>query len=150
MRICAFAIIVAVALVAILSAAGAPSVLNNIAQGRVSRAQSDVQTIAGGIMRFRSEVARYPNSSGVLLDAHVEGMYGGTGVSFDWKGLPALLKPVVLAGGLNPDNVADAIRIVHPWGVDVSSGVESKPGKKDRAKVEAFVSAVNAADEEAR
>jgi phosphoribosylanthranilate isomerase len=65
-------------------------------------------------------------------------------VSFDWTSLPKLDgPPVILAGGLNPSNVASAIRMVRPYGVDVSSGVESKPGIKDEAKMAAFVREVN-------
>ena len=77
---------------------------------------------------------------------------GGTGQAFDWdKGTSAIeiikhLGPVVIAGGLNPTNVADAMRILRPWGVDVASGVEARPGKKDPEKVKAFVAAVREAD----
>jgi phosphoribosylanthranilate isomerase len=79
--------------------------------------------------------------SAVLLDSHVAGQYGGTGERAPWQ----LLKgfdpgvPVILAGGLTPDNVAEAIATVRPWGVDVASGVESAPGIKDRDKIAAFV-----------
>ncbi len=78
-----------------------------------------------------------------LLDAHVHGKYGGTGMQFNWelaRGVSSRL-PLMLAGGLNPENVAEAIDHVHPWGVDVSSGVETG-GVKDMAKVRAFISAV--------
>jgi len=79
-----------------------------------------------------------------LLDAYVPGQRGGTGHSFNWDLAVAAVKlgrPVFLAGGLTPDNVAEAVRQVQPYGVDVSSGVESAPGKKDHAKVRAFVQA---------
>lgn len=81
----------------------------------------------------------------VLLDASVAGRHGGTGQTFDWTLLDTtpLQRPFVLAGGLDPDNVADAVRRVRPWGVDVSSGVESSPGRKDLARVAAFVHAVH-------
>lgn len=88
-----------------------------------------------------------------MFDARVEGMFGGTGMSFDWEGLvqqsayKSLPKPFFLAGGLTPDNVSGAIRIVKPWAVDVSSGVELAPGKKDHARINAFVTAVRRADE---
>lgn len=80
----------------------------------------------------------------------IDGSPGGEGASFDWAALAPRLggfpKPVVLAGGLSPDNVGDAIRAVRPYAVDVSSGVESAPGVKDGAKVRAFCDAVRAAD----
>ena len=79
-----------------------------------------------------------------LLDAFVPGQRGGTGHSFNWDlAIEAvkLGKPVFLAGGLTPENVAEAVRKVRPYGVDVSSGVESAPGKKDHAKVRAFIQA---------
>lgn len=79
-----------------------------------------------------------------LLDAFVPGQLGGTGHSFNWDlAIEAvkLGKPVFLAGGLTPENVAEAVRKVQPYGVDVSSGVESAPGKKDHAKVRAFIQA---------
>lgn len=87
---------------------------------------------------------RHAGAAALLLDSHAAGQSGGTGVSFDWASLPRLEgPPVILAGGLNPSNVASAIRIVRPYGVDVSSGVESKPGIKDEAKMAAFVREVN-------
>jgi phosphoribosylanthranilate isomerase len=80
----------------------------------------------------------------VMVDAKVEGALGGTGRTFDWRLVADLAKrrKVVLAGGLNAENVADAIRTVRPWCVDVASGVETSPGVKDMAKVTAFVAAV--------
>jgi len=79
-----------------------------------------------------------------LLDASVKGMYGGSGVTADWSSAAELAKeyPFLLAGGLTPENVAGAIQQVNPWGVDVASGVESEPGKKDAARMSAFVRAV--------
>lgn len=80
----------------------------------------------------------------VLIDSHVPGQMGGTGVTAPWHVLAGFDPgvPLILAGGLTPDNVAEAIRIVKPWGVDVASGVESSPGVKDPGKVSDFLSAV--------
>jgi phosphoribosylanthranilate isomerase len=80
----------------------------------------------------------------LLVDANFAGQYGGTGRAGDWSLARALADhfPVLLAGGLNPGNVAAAIRQVRPWGVDVASGVESAPGRKDRQKIAAFIKAV--------
>jgi phosphoribosylanthranilate isomerase len=87
--------------------------------------------------------ARHGAARGLLLDAYVEGTPGGTGESFDWDLIPANLGlPVVLSGGLNPANVAEAIRRVKPWAVDVSSGVEAAKGIKDAAKIAAFMQEV--------
>jgi phosphoribosylanthranilate isomerase len=78
-----------------------------------------------------------------LFDAHRRGTPGGTGESFDWELLAGRRSkvPMLLAGGLTPENVAEAIEIVKPYGVDVVSGVEAEPGRKDHAKVEAFLAA---------
>lgn len=82
-------------------------------------------------------------AKGLLLDAWVEGVRGGTGATFDWSLIPGdLPAPVVLSGGLNPDNVEQAVRRVRPWAVDVSSGVESAKGIKDVRKMEAFMTGV--------
>ncbi len=80
----------------------------------------------------------------LLVDAAVKGVYGGSGVTADWSAASELAKkyPLLLAGGLTPQNVADAVRQVKPWGVDVASGVESAPGEKDARKMSAFVKAV--------
>ena len=83
----------------------------------------------------------------LLVDAAVSGSYGGTGLTADWSAAARLAKhyPLLLAGGLNPDNVAEAVRQVIPWGVDVASGVESSPGKKDPGRMRSFVQAVRSA-----
>jgi phosphoribosylanthranilate isomerase len=80
--------------------------------------------------------------SGFLLDAPSPG-YGGSGATFDWSlaAEAAAVVPVVLAGGLTPENVAEAVRVVRPWGVDVASGVERSPGVKDLDKVRRFIEA---------
>ncbi|MDB6124691.1 MAG: N-(5-phosphoribosyl)anthranilate isomerase [Pedosphaera sp.] len=83
-----------------------------------------------------------------LLDAYVADKLGGTGAKFNWDlaiAAQKLGRPIFLAGGLTPENVADAIRKVQPYAVDVSSGVESAPGKKDYAKVQAFIKAAKSA-----
>ncbi len=87
----------------------------------------------------------------LLLDAGVPGQPGGTGVPFDWNALLPFVSriqqsmPVIIAGGLTPANVPEAVRLFEPWGVDVVSGVESERGHKDAAKVRAFVNAVRTA-----
>jgi phosphoribosylanthranilate isomerase len=91
--------------------------------------------------------ARYRGAKGLLLDAFVDGEPGGTGSRFDWALIPSDLPlPVVLAGGLTVDNVAEAIRRVRPWAVDVSSGVEREKGIKDAATIAAFVRGARHAD----
>jgi phosphoribosylanthranilate isomerase len=94
-----------------------------------------------------------PNLGGVLVDSSTAQQRGGTGKTFDWaearSSLVALGQklPIVVAGGLTPENVAEAISILKPWGVDVSSGVEAHPGKKDPEKVRAFVTAVRGVEQ---
>jgi phosphoribosylanthranilate isomerase len=82
---------------------------------------------------------------GVLVDSRTATAVGGTGVRFDWtaaqRGFQKSRLRLIAAGGLNPENVAEAIRTLQPWGVDVSSGVEAAPGKKDAARVKAFIHA---------
>jgi phosphoribosylanthranilate isomerase len=89
----------------------------------------------------------YPHAAGFLLDSHGNGRTGGTGETFDWDRIPRDLRHcLVLAGGLNPENVADAVRRVRPWAVDVSTGVEARPGIKDPARMQAFVDEVKRVD----
>ena len=91
--------------------------------------------------------ARYAGAQGLLLDAFVEGTQGGTGESFDWSLIPHDLPlPVILSGGLHAGNVAEAIRRVRPYAVDVSSGVEAAKGIKDAAKIAAFIKEVKNVD----
>lgn len=85
----------------------------------------------------------------LLVDAYSPAAYGGTGHRADWslaRQAAAQTPRLLLAGGLSPDNVAEAVDRVQPWGVDVSSGVETQPGRKDHAKVRAFIAAVKAVD----
>lgn len=82
----------------------------------------------------------YSAAKGLLLDAFAEGVPGGTGLVFDWALIPQTLPlPVILAGGLNADNVQDAIQQINPYAVDVSGGVEASKGIKDQTKMEAFL-----------
>lgn len=85
----------------------------------------------------------YQNAKGLLLDTYTAGMPGGTGQVFDWSMVPLdFPSPLILSGGLHPDNVANAIRQVRPWAVDVSSGVEITKGIKDVNKISAFMQGV--------
>ncbi len=91
-------------------------------------------------------LARYPSASGFVFDGHAPGALGGSGERFDWSRLAQhdLTRPWLLAGGLTPANVEAAVRDVRPWGVDVSSGIETSPGIKDGTSMRAFVDAVRA------
>lgn len=97
------------------------------------------------------EIAEYPHAVGaVLLDAYHDSQLGGAGVTFNWKlaqrAKSLTDRPLILSGGMTPDNVADALEAVRPYGVDVSSGVERAPGIKDHAKMRLFINAVRAWD----
>jgi phosphoribosylanthranilate isomerase len=95
------------------------------------------------------ELPKYPTAAW-LLDAYSAGTRGGTGEKFNWALAVEAQKfgtPIFLAGGLTPDNVAAAVRQVRPFGVDVASGVESAPGKKDHARVRAFIANVRRVEE---
>lgn len=110
--------------------------------GVIKAVRFDAATIAKELAKWDS----LPEVDAILID----GSSGGQGQAFDWTQLvePAreVKKPIILAGGLTPENVGEAIRIVRPFGVDVSSGVESSPGVKDRALIERFCAAVRRAD----
>ena len=98
-------------------------------------------------MSGRQLHARYPRAAGFVLDGHAAGEPGGGGSLLDPARIPGdMTKPFVLAGGLDPDNVYRAVRDVSPWGVDVSSGIESAPGVKDGALMRRFVEQVRRAD----
>lgn len=98
---------------------------------------------AAALPRLRA----YPRARGLLLDGHGLGESGGSGKAFDWSLMPRdLPQPLILAGGLVPGNVAEAIRVARPWGVDVASGIESAPGIKDAGKLRDFIQAVRCGD----
>lgn len=87
----------------------------------------------------------FPDADGLLLDSHEAGSAGGSGRVFDWSEVPRSRHRIWLAGGLNPGNVATAIARVGPWAVDVSSGVERRPGIKDHGRIKTFIDAARAA-----
>ena len=89
------------------------------------------------------KVAQYPDQD-ILFDTHSDIEYGGTGKIFDWEILNKRTLPnrIILSGGLNPGNVLEAVRAVRPYAVDVSSGVEAEPGRKDHKKIKAFIEAI--------
>ena len=100
-----------------------------------------------GNVDVRAVAAEHLHAAGFVLDGHPPGQQGGQGRAFDWSRVPQELgRPIILAGGLNAGNVADAIGAVHPWAVDLASGVESAPGIKDAGKLRAFFAAVAEAE----
>ena len=115
-----------------------PEMLNEL-DGRAFKAFRGIPENINGFERSEAPV--------FLVDAAVKGVYGGSGVTADWNSAAELAKkyPLLLAGGLTPENVAEAVGRVKPWGVDVASGVESAPGEKDAGKMKAFVRAVREA-----
>jgi len=90
---------------------------------------------------FKEYADQYPDAQGFLIDSHGAGKAGGTGETFNWNKIPqGIDKPIILAGGLNPTNISEAIQTAEPiYGVDLSSGVESAPGIKDKQKIEALM-----------
>lgn len=101
----------------------------------------------GNVPDINAFIEEYADAAALLFDSHAHGAAGGTGQRSDWRSLPRMGgRAVVLAGGLTPDNVADAIRIVRPYAVDVSSGVEDAPGVKSPEKMQAFIDEVRRAD----
>ena len=94
-----------------------------------------------------AQLGKYHNARGVLLDSHETGAAGGTGEIFNWGLIPQECRQsIILAGGLKPDNVADAIRSIRPYAVDLSSGVESEPGIKDAALMAQLMNEVRQVD----
>ena len=112
-----------------------PEMLNAL-DGKAFKAFRGVPADVNGFARSKSPA--------LLVDAAVKGVYGGSGEIADWSAAAELAKkyPLLLAGGLTPENVPEAIRQVRPWGVDVASGVESARGEKDASKMKAFVKAI--------
>ncbi len=120
--------------------------------------ESSAQCEAAGLPYFKAlsaksgevlqaQISHYPSARAILLDSHDPGGLGGTGSTFDWGVIPDDSRDrLILAGGLSAANVGEAIRIVRPYAVDVSSGIESAPGVKDPALMRAFIDAVRAAD----
>ena len=107
-----------------------------------------LKSVAMGGGDWRGIIAAHGQAAGFLLDGHAAGEQGGSGKTFDWSVAPAGIgKPILLAGGLTPDNVGAAIRAARPHAVDVASGIESAPGVKDRDRMQRFIAAVRAADE---
>ena len=139
-----------------------PSLLAAIEQAHLTGAQLHGNESADYISELRRELpvlkiikGLSPGESAagfasdfILVDSGTAGSRGGTGKTFDWNAYAAWLRqinqPVILAGGLTANNVAEAIRILHPFGVDVASGVEATKGMKDHAKLRAFIAAVHA------
>ena len=119
---------------------------------RLLQNEKKLQGLMAEFLRLAESPKRPSGFDTFLLDSTTPQEAGGTGQVFNWKKIAPLVQvmnrsvKVVVAGGLTPSNVAEAMRTLRPWGVDVSSGVESEPGKKDRAKIRAFVNAVRAAD----
>ncbi len=100
-----------------------------------------------GVADFERFASTYHDAAGLLLDSHAAGEVGGTGKTFDWTRFPASSpKPLILAGGLKPENVAAAISAVKPYAVDLSSGVESSPGIKDAGRIRMLMNEVKRVD----
>ena len=113
---------------------------------RFSRPYIKAVRMAEGV-DLNAVAGQYNGARALLLDSYQKGVPGGTGHAFDWARVPVDLdKPVILAGGLDPENVTGAIRQVHPYAVDVSSGVEAGKGIKDAEKIIAFMRGVETAD----
>ncbi|MDX1518957.1 MAG: phosphoribosylanthranilate isomerase, partial [Gammaproteobacteria bacterium] len=94
--------------------------------------------------QIEREAGAYGSATGILLDTFHKDLAGGTGQAFDWSLIPVeMKKPLILAGGLNPDNVRSAVQQVRPFAVDVSGGVEKSRGIKDPSRIRSFINEVN-------
>jgi phosphoribosylanthranilate isomerase len=119
--------------------------------------EEDVNRLGTGVIKVMKAGGAAPISTDafptatLLLDTYSPNARGGTGKAFDWNLAtgPAKCRPIILAGGLTPENVTDAVRIVDPYAVDVSSGVESKPGRKDHEKLACFIRRAKTVDQPA-
>lgn len=101
----------------------------------------------GQELSLQEYMAQHPHAAGFLLDSHTVGEQGGSGKTFDWHKVPReTSRPLIVAGGLSADNVADAIKVIQPYAVDVSSGVEIAKGIKDPVKIELFMQTIAEAD----
>lgn len=104
---------------------------------------------ASSMEEIRNGISAYPDAEAVLLDTPADGAFGGAGVTFDWNVIPEMEQRLILAGGLAPDNVGDAITRLSPYAVDVCTGVEATKGIKDDQLMIGFFAAVAAADRSA-
>jgi phosphoribosylanthranilate isomerase len=124
--------------------------LKAVAMGRspsAAKAMDGQERPMGAGGDWRTIVAAHSQAGGFLFDGNATGEQGGSGKLFDWTQLPASLSaPVILAGGLTPENVGEAIRVAQPYAIDVSSGIESAPGMKDVEKMRRFVAAVRSSE----
>lgn len=131
---------------------GPASAVESLGGTKVIVATSGESLKTGGVLIGQNARERI---FALLFDSQSNGVVGGTGTTFDWQGTRGMIQviglklPVIVAGGLNPENVTQAIRLFQPFGVDVSSGVEAKPGKKDPEEVRAFVQAVRSVEKTA-
>ena len=123
----------------------APAIIADLREFSVTPAfQLSEDDSVSTVARFLAECQRHgKHPSAILIDAYLPGSFGGTGRTVPWTLARAVVErsevPVILAGGLTPKNVAEAIRAVRPWGVDVASGVEVAPGRKESFKVRKFI-----------
>ncbi len=118
---------------------------------RVVHYDGDAHSFAQRLRDLRAQSVADATLNAVLVDTRMVGKLGGTGVSFDWRSAQDSFRHqsanlrLIAAGGLRPENIREAIQTLHPWGVDVSSGVENVPGRKDRQRVMEFIRAARAA-----